>query len=396
VAYEIPIISRNRCCNSNCEAGNPEAPTCWEVYLPGTNPEDDLPYRWYIDANVYDTIDGRMYDAIGRQHLYQPTHADCFPCSEGTDPVENIVGLRAIRFLKIGDCGPIRVSWMFGNGIGQGCGGDDDADYYTFTDRTDSRLVLTTGLGDTILIPCQTPYIEAEDAPTCLWATGGVQLDQILVQNGGPCGDTDEPHTDLFGALTDATETKTISWSIDSNQANITITYNDGTTTYTATIPFEREWWLSVLDLFNEDDEVVNVYDCSQVPCEPYLCFPLCVANTCPDDPETVNASAVFITANDGATDHEGEATWSDITSEYSFSFDVGALCGTLSGRIYCDGEDIKVDFDLFDGAVHTYATFTVTWECVDDDVSWTTPTAVSGISCALDITLWTNNGGGA
>lgn len=125
-------------------------------------------------------------------------------------------------------------------------------------------------------------------------------------------------------------------------------------------------------------------------PCEPYLCYPLCVANVCPEDPETVNTSLVFITANDGATDYEDEATWVD--GEYTFTLMLGVLCGTLSGRIYCDGEDVKVDFDLFDGAVHTYATFTVDWTCVDGDVSWTTPTAVSGITCALDITLWTNN----
>lgn len=129
-----------------------------------------------------------------------------------------------------------------------------------------------------------------------------------------------------------------------------------------------------------------------QETCHPYLCYPKCVANTCDGDSETVNASAVFITADDGATEHEGTATWSDVSSEYTFSFDVGVLCGTLSGRIYCDGEDIKVDFDLFDGVTHTYATFTVDWTCVDGDVSWTTPTAVSGITCALDITLWTNN----
>ncbi len=128
--------------------------------------------------------------------------------------------------------------------------------------------------------------------------------------------------------------------------------------------------------------------------CEPYLCFPLCVVNTCPDDPEAINASAVFVTANDGVDEYTGTATWSDIASEYTFSFDVGASCGTLSGRVYCDGAAIKADFDLFDGAVHTYATFTVTWTCVDGDVSWTTTTPVSGITCALDITLWTNNGG--
>ncbi len=124
--------------------------------------------------------------------------------------------------------------------------------------------------------------------------------------------------------------------------------------------------------------------------CQPFLCFPLCVVNTCSDDPETVNASAVFVTASDGFDEYTGTATWSDVASEYTFSFPSGP-CGDMTGRIYCDGASIKVDF----GSPVVTATFTVDWTCVDGDVSYTTETEVflPG-GCAFYVTLWTNNSG--
>ena len=385
MAYEIPIVSRNRCCNSNCEAGNPEAPTCWEVYLPGTNPEDDLPYRWYIDANVYDTIDGRMYDAIGRQHLYQSDHADCEPCSEGTDPVENIVGLRAIRFLKIGECGPIRVSWMFGNGIGQGCGGDDDADYYTFTDRTDSRLVLPGEFGDIILIPCQTPYLLAEAAPTCLRVTGDIQLNQIVVQNGGPCGDTDEPHNDLFGALSDASGTKILYWAIDGNQVNITLTYTAPGGPYTLTFPFEREWWLTTRNLVNASSVFKNLTDCSQVICETTNdCWPCpCIADGETGDPVV----AIFCDVETPIWTDTVTLLWNGTSYQYA-----EAVFPFKAVTIQCMGGDpITYMVTVIDGPNTYIFAINGALTCDESGLEMEDVTATDGTA---SVTLFTNNQG--
>jgi hypothetical protein len=137
--------------------------------------------------------------------------------------------------------------------------------------------------------------------------------------------------------------------------------------------------------------------------CEPYNCYPLCVANTCPDNPDIVNASILFwnLDCSGGTGDHDGQFEYNPIgggSSEDTYTAGDWPFTGVPT--IYCDGTDIALDdLDLF-GV--TWGPIVMTLECVEGEASWsyvfTDPAgggSGGGPAETCTLTIFTNNGGG-
>ena len=175
----------------------------------------------------------------------------------------------------------------------------------------------------------------------------------------------------------------------------------------TADFPWSTTWadsgFTVAIDATHEW-RVFKVADCDDPGgCTPYNCWPLCVANTCPDDPETVNASILFwnLDCGSGTGDHDGQFEYNPIGSgSFEDIYTAGDWPFTGVPTIHCDGTDIVLgDLDLF-GV--TWGPIVMTLECVDGEASWshvfTDPAgggSGGGPAETCTLTIFTNNGGG-
>jgi len=201
----------------------------------------------------------------------------------------------------------------------------------------------------------------------------------------------------------------------DSGNVRVTIATPDGavsSTPSTADFAWSPTWADSgftvplasgVLGVGNTGEwRVAKVADCDDPGgCEPYDCYPLCVANTCPDDPETVNYSILFwhLECDGGSGEHSGQ--FDTPTEGSGGTYQAGDWPFTGTPSISCVGGVPTLDNVTLFGV--DFDPISMTLECVDGEAVWT-HTFVDpagggsgggpGESCLL--TIFTNNGGGA
>lgn len=272
------VVARDRCCPGACDSVIAPA-GCYEVYEPGRSLA--IRNRFWI------VLSGEVINAIGEPASLWPDESpyatDCRPVDGGVDALHaNPAALRAVGWSKLASCGPYLLTGYFGPPASE-----DPLTATQTTQPNDLRWFETIGYVKNWLVPstfwrlrpCSRPYITAQTGPSCLYVNSKFLNQPISYNFNSPtataCDMAFGPN-DLIGRLTN-NDGDIITWRIDETQTNIVVTYLG----YTATIPFTRNWWVGVLDLFNEANEVMNVYDCDNAPCTPIACLPKCVVKDC-------------------------------------------------------------------------------------------------------------------
>lgn len=176
---------------------------------------------------------------------------------------------------------------------------------------------------------------------------------------------------------------------------------------YVGTVDVNPDWYLSgSIDLpyWSRLDECPDerfsiklLLTCDVVnDCTPFLCFPLCVVNTCGTDP-TVNASILFwdLTCDKGTGNHSGQFNW-DVLSNNQYLSSDWPFGGTPS--ISCvSGSPTLQNLTMFG----TTANYTMALSCTGGEASWshtfTNSFTMPGIGTVTEtciLTIYTNNGG--
>lgn len=263
--YEIPIIARDRCCTGSCDSVTAPA-GCYEVYEPGRSLS--VPNRFWI------TTAGEVINAIGQTSSLWPDETpyetDCYPVDGGSNALHtNAAALRSVGWGKLASCGPYVLTGNFGPPASE-----DPLTARTTTQLNDLRWFETIGYVKDATVPtsfwklrpCSRPYLTAQAGPECVYVPGKF-LDQpealAFESTTATACDMEFGPNDLIGKITDGAGS-VLTWRIDETQTNIIITYGD----YTGTMPFEREWWKALPELFNEAEDLINVYDCADAPCD--------------------------------------------------------------------------------------------------------------------------------